>query len=63
MTYNFDPERWYETRANLLELQRSRHEISEGEYRKALADLDRRYLDIVRRLDGSYQIPDGHQPG
>jgi len=57
MTYNFDPDRWYQ---NELALLRARHEsgaLSKREFEDAVADLDRRYDDMLERLDGSYQIP------
>jgi hypothetical protein len=56
MTYNFDPDRWYE---NELASIRSRHtagDINRIELEKAIEDLDHRYADMWKRLDGSYRV-------
>jgi hypothetical protein len=58
VTYNFDPDTWYASHAAILETRRDRGELTESEYLEAVADLDRRFEEMLRRLDGSYQIPD-----
>lgn len=58
MTYNFDPERWYENERSFLDRQRRSEGWSEAEWEAALADLERRYNQMVERLDGTYHIPD-----
>ena len=57
MTYNFDPGRWYENELAVLKERRRTGELTAQEYEAALVDLDRRYDEMVDRLDGSYQIP------
>ena len=57
MTYNFDPDRWYENERTALEARRRTEDWSDEAYETALADLDRRYDEMLRRLDGTYQIP------
>ena len=57
MTYNFDPERWLEAHRAAAEARRERGEISAEEYRAELLDLDRRYEEMIARLDGTYEIP------
>ena len=57
MTYNFDPDRWLETRRAVLKARRDSGEIDDAEFEAALLELDQRYEDIVARLDGTYQIP------
>ena len=57
MTYNFDPDRWYENELAVLKEQRKSGEINTPDYEQAAADLDRRYDEMLKRLDGSYQIP------
>ncbi len=57
MTYNFDPDRWYEREREMLDARRRAGEISEQEYKKALSELDRRYDEMLDRLDGTYQVP------
>ncbi len=57
MTYNFDPERWYLIRMARLDTRRDLGEISDEVYRNEVADLDRRYEEMLQRLDGTFQIP------
>lgn len=57
MTYNFDPDRWFEAHRAALEARRERGEISAEEHARLLEDLDRRYDEMVARLDGTYRIP------
>ena len=59
MTYNFDPEGWLERNRNAIEARRSRGELDSAAYAEALAELERRYDEMVARLDGTYQIPSG----
>jgi len=59
MTYNFDPDHWYENELTVLEQRRNAREIDDQTYEQAVVDLDRRYDEMVDRLDGSYQIPKG----
>jgi hypothetical protein len=62
MTYNFDPDRWLEAHRAAAEARRERGEISDEEYRAELLDLDRRYEEMVNRLDGTYEIPEDRAP-
>ena len=57
MTYNFDPDRWYEREREMLDARHRAGEIGEQEYKKALSELDRRYDEMLDRLDGTYQVP------
>jgi hypothetical protein len=57
VTYNFDPDRWYENHRALLDARRERGELSDAELAAAIEDLDRRYEEMVARLDGSFQLP------
>ena len=57
MTYNFDPDRWYDNELAVLQERLRTGELDAQEYETAVADLDRRYDEMVDRLDGSYQIP------
>jgi len=56
MTYNFDPEKWLEAQRSVLEARRARGELSDLEMENELRDLDRRYDELVARLDGTYEI-------
>jgi len=57
MTYNFDPDKWYDIERELLEGRLRKGEISEQAFIRAVEELDRRYDEMLDRLDGSYQIP------
>lgn len=57
MTYNFDPDKWYENEAAFLENRYKSGKISVQEYNEALEKLAKRHDDMWRRLDGTYQIP------
>ena len=57
MTYNFDPDRWYEDERGMLDARYKAGEISEAEYKDAISELDRRYDEMIDRLDGTYQVP------
>jgi hypothetical protein len=57
MTYNFDPERWYKDERGILDSRYKKGELSERQYADAVTELDRRYDEMLTRLDGTYQIP------
>ncbi len=57
MTYNFDPEQWLENQVRLLESRRASGELAEADFERERAVLERRYEEMVARLDGSFQIP------
>ncbi|MCJ7756423.1 MAG: hypothetical protein MUP13_17820 [Thermoanaerobaculales bacterium] len=58
MTYNFDPDRWYESHRAALEGRRERGELEEREFTAELQDLELRYEEMLDRLDGTYEIPE-----
>jgi hypothetical protein len=57
MTYNFDPDRWYEDRRRALQARRDAGKIDDARFGAALEDLDRRLEEMVKRLDGTFQLP------
>ena len=57
MTYNFDPEAWLERQRAAVEARNARGEIDDAKLAEELEELDRRYDDMVARLDGTYAIP------
>jgi hypothetical protein len=57
VTYNFDPDRWYENERAVLELQYREGRLDQDELQEALTDLDIRYEKMIKRLDGTYQLP------
>ena len=57
MTYNFDPDRWYNNEYAALEAQRKNGNLTDVEFEKACSDLLDRYEKMLSRLDGTYQLP------
>jgi hypothetical protein len=57
MTYNFDPDRWFESHLAALEARKQRGEIDEQTFQVEKLELDHRYEEMVNRLDGTYEIP------
>lgn len=57
MTYNFDADAWYERKRAALERRRSAGELDDAELTAAVEELDRRYDEMLARLDGSFEIP------
>ncbi len=57
MTYNFDPDRWFESHRAALEGRHDRGELDERAFTVELEDLERRYEEMLERLDGTYAIP------
>jgi len=57
MTYNFDPERWYENEYSALKVLHKKGNISDIEFEEARSDLLNRYEEMISRLDGTYQLP------
>lgn len=63
MTYNFDPDRWYENELAVLRASLRAGKISLSEFEAAETMLDKRLEEMWRRIDGTYQIPNqGPQP-
>lgn len=58
MTYNFDPDKWYENEKSLLEKRLRDRKISKEAYEKALETLDQKLEEMWKRLDGSFRIPE-----
>ena len=57
MTYNFDPDRWYENEYSALEVFHKKGRITDIEFGKERSDLLQRYEEMLSRLDGTYQLP------
>jgi len=57
MSYNFDPDRWYERERLRLDRRRESGDIDEAEHERLVRALDRRLEDIVSRLDHTFQLP------
>ena len=57
MTYNFDPERRYENERDLLEVRYKQGELDTRQLEDELEKLDQWYDEMIKRLDGTYQLP------
>ncbi len=57
MTYNFDPDAWLAARLALVDERLRRGGLSPEDADRERTELDRRYQEMLDRLDGSYQIP------
>ncbi|HSK08476.1 MAG TPA: hypothetical protein VK911_02790 [Vicinamibacterales bacterium] len=62
MTYNFDPERWYEDQMARLGLEHRSGRLSDLQYEEAVQDVERRYDKLVGRLDGTFDLSPGTVP-
>ena len=51
MTYNFDPDRWFEIEEAALKTRRAKGEIDDEELARAMADLGDRYEEMLERID------------
>ncbi len=57
MTYNFDADAWYERERAALARRQAAGELDDAELTVAVEELDRRYDEMLARLDGSFAIP------
>lgn len=56
MTYNFDPDKWYEDEAYILNLKLMKGEITQDQYNELIEVLDKKLDEMWNRLDGTYQL-------
>jgi hypothetical protein len=56
MTYNFDPDRWYDNELAALERKVEEGLLDKAAFEKQKNRLLLRYDDMIARLDGTYQI-------
>ncbi len=61
MTYNFDPDRWYENERGAIEAEYRSGKKTTQKYNEDIEDLYRRYDEMMDRLDGTYQLPNSAQ--
>lgn len=57
MTYNFDPDRWYENELSLIRLKYKAGQMTKQEYNRTVEELDHKHEMMWERLNGSYQLP------
>lgn len=56
MTYNFDPDKWYENELAFLENRLKSGGISRQDFEGEVEKLNVRYETMWNRLDGSYAV-------
>ena len=56
MTYNFDPDKWYDNELYLIQSILKTGEITQHEYDATVGILDKKLEEMWKRLDGSYQL-------
>jgi len=56
MTYNFDPDQWYQNEIDALKRLHQSGELGHSEFIEALSALEKHYDRMVERLDGTYRI-------
>ena len=57
MTYNFDPDRWYENEFFVIQSKYESGQMTKQEYAEAVEALECKHSRMWDRLDGSYQLP------
>jgi hypothetical protein len=58
MTYNFDPDRWFDNERAYLDRRLRRGELSDRECAEELDRIERRRRRMWDRLDGTYDVID-----
>ena len=56
MTYNFDPDKWYDNELYLIQSKLKTSQITQNEYDEAVEILDKKLEEMWERLDGTYQL-------
>lgn len=57
MTYNFDPDQWYENELFVILAKVKAGRMTQQEQDEAIEELDRNLKTMWDRLDNSYQVP------
>lgn len=57
MTYNFDPDQWYDNEMAVLRASLKAGKITRVEFDTAERILDQRLEDMWQRIDGTYRLP------
>ncbi|MFA5903804.1 MAG: hypothetical protein WC836_07690 [Desulfobacula sp.] len=60
MTYNFDPDKWYENELFLIQSKLKTRKITQNGYDEAVEILDKKLEEMWKRLDGTYQVNNGN---
>jgi len=60
MTYNFDPDKWYDNELFLIQSRLKTGKIKQNEYDDAVKIQDKKLEKMWKRLDGTYQTNNGN---
>ncbi len=60
MTYNFDPDKWYDNELFLIQSRLKTSKIKQNEYDDAVKIQDKKLEKMWKRLDGTYQTNNGN---
>jgi len=58
VTYNFDPDRWYENQRRALDGRREKGELTAAAYQAELDGLEVRFEQMTTRLDRPFELSD-----
>ena len=58
VTYNFDPDRWYDNQRRVIDARREKGEIADADYQTELDRLEARYEEMTKRLDKPFELSD-----
>lgn len=56
MTYNFDPDKWYENEVAVITSKYQSGNISKQAFEEAIHALEKKLDDMWNRLDGTYSV-------
>ena len=56
MTYNFDPDKWYDDELFILQSKQKTGQLSDSEYQRAVDELDGKLDEMWARLNGTYEV-------
>lgn len=58
MTYNFDPDQWFDMQRTLLEKALQEGRMNDQEFNAAIRKIEEKYNEMWKRLDGYFQLPE-----
>ena len=57
MTYNFDPDKWFDNELRALQYDLRKGSITRPQFDQAVETLEKKLTEMWQRLDGSYHMP------
>lgn len=56
MTYNFDPDKWFDDELFMIQAKLKTGEVTQEGYDQAFLELEEKLADMWTRLDNTYQV-------